>query len=187
MRINKIAILILTIVSCASYLSAQPVTQLNNVYFPVYTNIPYQNKAIPGLVQEIPIQFKDVISLHQIKLDLKGSQLDKLAKDMENSLSINPQNDILILKQAILYYEAKKIDKAENIFENLVDRSAKPQIKEDSFFYLGLIAGQRNAYKESKYYFERVIELDKKRTNAYINLGIAYFFLNEYKKATDAF
>ena len=156
-------------------------------YFTVPGTLLYDNKKIPGFVQEIPGEFKEIILLHRVNAVQLEPEISALIKKTEESLLITPQNDTLLLKRAILEYERKDYVKAEKMFESLVDRSAKPEVDENAFFYLGLIAAERQAYKESKYYFERIIAMNKKRANAYINLGISLFFLKEYDKATDAF
>lgn len=158
-----------------------------NLYFPVYKTVLYENKIIPTFVQDVPVGFSDIIALHQEKIQDPINEINSLVKDAEKALSITPQNDTLLLKLAILYYERKDLGKAEKIFENLVNRSAKHGVDENSFFYLGLIAAERKAYKECKYYFGEVVRMDNKRANAHLNLGITYFYLNDYKRAADSF
>ncbi len=164
----------------------QPVVKPGN-YFAVYSSILYEQKQIPGFIQEIPVEFKDIVSLHTTGIDARISTINKMIGNTENALAITPENDILMFKLAILYYERKDYVKAEKMFENLVNRSAKRKIDEDASYYLGLIAAQRKAYKECKYYFEEVLRLNKRRLNGYVNLGISFFYLGNYNKSREQF
>ncbi|MDD5730435.1 MAG: tetratricopeptide repeat protein [Candidatus Omnitrophica bacterium] len=176
----------------AKIVFAQAVPEQNDGYYKVNLSPrPYSNMKIPGFIQDIPQEFKDIVALHlPSEQNSAESQIEIIKNQVPNALeplAVTPENDLTILKLAILNYERKDLSTAETLFENLYNRSTKRIVDENSFFYLGLIAAERQAYQECKYYFEEVLRINKKRTSAYINLGIALLYLKDYKNALVSF
>ena len=156
-------------------------------YVPVFQTMDLGGKPIPGFIQDIPVGFSDIVQLHDKGAIPKPAAIKPLLDATEKELSITPENDDLYFKKGILLFENGDLDQAEKVLERVIDRSSKPEIKQDAFFYMGLISAKRAAYKESAYYFQRCIDINNKRINAYINLGIAFFYLGDYEKSTDMF
>jgi tetratricopeptide (TPR) repeat protein len=100
---------------------------------------------------------------------------------------ITPKNDEDILKFAILQFRNQDYEKSEELFEQLVNRSSKIPVKENAFFYLGLIAAKHQHFKDSRYYFSEVVRYNPDNYFGFINLGLADFLLENYEEAKISF
>ncbi len=148
----------------------------------------YKNTVIYGFKEDpLDENFQETKTAQGTPFGDQNGEVEKKLVETQQALEITPDNDELSYKLALLYYNKKDFEYAKERFEQLIDRSAKNIVKENSFFFLGLIAAKQENYQGAKYYFSEAVRINKKNYNAYINLGIVAFLLKDQKTAGESF
>ena len=149
----------------------------------------YQNVEILGFAQTIPVEFTGITALHAKALPPaeRRVELDVIGTQIEEGLRVDPQNDLKLLEQAIYLFEKKEYARADSVLTELIDRSAKQLIKEEAFFYRGLMAAARSELADSEYFFSEVLQYNPKNQHARINLGLARLLQGKTNLAMETF
>ncbi len=84
-----------------------------------------------------------------------------------------------------------KFDKAQQVFEMILDRTTEEKGKHDIYYYLGWIKNNQGKYTEAITYYEKSLEIREKTlpanhpdlASSYNNIGLVYKNMGEYSKA----
>lgn len=115
---------------------------------------------------------------------LSEGDFEEASKILEESLEKNsnsPQNKKML---AISYYNQEEYDKAEEIFQDLLEEDKK----NDYVYYNSLanIYRDKKKFEEAVEYYEKAIEANDKYETAYQNLAILYLYEMESKQVEKA-
>mgnify|MGYP003774970121 FL=1 len=96
---------------------------------------------------------------------------EEAIKALEEARKESPEDVNLVMTEAQMYIDLKRMDK----FEELMQEAVKLDPNNPSLFYnLGVVNGTAEKYDEAISYYKRAIELKSDYRDAYLNLSFAY-------------
>jgi tetratricopeptide (TPR) repeat protein len=140
-----------------------------------------------GQVKQIE---KNNSRLWQVDLTLTGDhdpQLQELTKSMQD-VTEGPTGWFRLGR---LMMKVAQFDKAQQVFEMILDQTTDEKEKGEIYYYLGWIKYDQGKYTEAITYYEKSLEIRQKTLPAnhlnlagsYNNIGIVYNNMGEYSKA----
>jgi len=124
---------------------------------------------------------KEVIA-YQSLAEFFHQKLDPLAISYyKNALEIKPNDKILNYSLGMLYQELGELELAKEQYENLIALDPKSYPAYNSLGYIALV--YEDNYEEAVRFFSKTIDIDPLFDQAWCNRGIAYYYLEEWKKA----
>lgn len=118
----------------------------------------------------LPSRRADVIKNIGYILVTQGKTEEAIAA-LEEARKANPEDINLVLTEARMYIDLKRMDK----FEELMQEAVKLDPTNPELFYnLGVVNGNAEKYDEAISYYKKAIELKDDYANAYLNLAFAY-------------
>jgi cytochrome c-type biogenesis protein CcmH/NrfG len=123
------------------------------------------------------LQHIEQFYFHEKKADLELIEL-------QDALSINPDNINAHFQMALYYLETKRSDKAKQSLNEVIKRSPDNL---DALFHLANLAVEEEDYKTAIQFLEKVLIHDPNNMSALYNRAVGYYYLNDLQKALDAF
>jgi tetratricopeptide (TPR) repeat protein len=128
--------------------------------------------------------------LWQVELTLTGDsdpQLQELTKSMQEDI----EGSTGWFRLGRLMMKVAQFDKAQQVFEMILDRTTDEKEKRDIYYYLGWIKMDQGKYTEAITYYEKSLEISQKTlpenhpdlATSYNNIGAVYGDMGEYSKA----
>lgn len=115
---------------------------------------------------------------------LKTGKIYKIINEIDERLSINPDNEVLLSYYAICHQEDKNYDKAFEIINKALS------IEPYSGISLSVLAKNyyfKESYNKAIYYFKECIRVHYKDLDSYQNLGLTYIKIKEFENAIKIF
>jgi tetratricopeptide (TPR) repeat protein len=109
-------------------------------------------------------------------------QYDKALAAVQRSIELLPENAALYTTLGKIYMAQGETDKALEWFNKAIE--LKPEAQ--TYYDIGAAFYNSNQKQEAIANFEKAVEIDPKFSTAYYFLGILYFGLEEFDKATEA-
>jgi tetratricopeptide (TPR) repeat protein len=128
--------------------------------------------------------------LWQVDLTLTGDhdpQLQELTKSMQQDTA-GPTGWFRLGR---LMMKVAQLDKAQQVFEMILDRTTDEEEKDEIYHYLGWIKKDQGKYTEAIAYYEKSLKIQQKTlpanhphlASSYSNIGAVYKNIGEYSKA----
>ncbi len=128
--------------------------------------------------------------LWQVDLTLTGDhdpQLQELTKSMQ-AVTEGPTG---WFRLGLLMIKVAQLDKAQQVFEMILDRTTDENEKGQIYYYLGWIKNDQGKYTEAITYYKKSLEIREKTlpgnhpnlASSYSNTGLVYDSMGEYSKA----
>jgi tetratricopeptide (TPR) repeat protein len=128
--------------------------------------------------------------LWQVELTLTGDhdpQLQELTKSMQDAT----EGPTGWFRLGRLMMKVAQFDKAQQVFEMILDRTTDDKEKGQIYHYLGWIKGDQGKYTEAITYHEKSLKIRQKTlpenhpylAASYNNIGLVYYNMGEYSKA----
>lgn len=95
-------------------------------------------------------------------------KIEEAKTAITDARKINPDDTSLILTEADLYFKLKDFDTYKKLINEALDKNPNDA---DLVYNLGIISAQGNNLVDAEKYYLRVITIDPKYTNAYLNLA----------------
>ena len=134
------------------------------------------------MMQLVIDQDPNEVIAYQSLAEFFQEKLDPLAVSYyKNALDIKPNDKILNYNLGRLYQDLGEIELAKEQYQNLIAIDPKSYPAYNSLGYIALVFEDK--YEEAVRHFTKTIELDSMYDQAWCNRGVAYFYLEEWKKA----
>jgi tetratricopeptide (TPR) repeat protein len=171
-------------------ISSTPFAKVKNVsYFQEEEEILFSMHSVFRIGQVKQIE-KNNNRLWQVELTLTDDhdpQLQELTKSMQDETK-GPTG---WFRLGLLMITVAQFDKAQQVFEMILDRTTDEKEKGEIYYYLGWIKTDQGKYTEAITYFEKALEIKQKTLPAndpslatsYNNIGEVYRNMGEYSKA----
>jgi tetratricopeptide (TPR) repeat protein len=128
--------------------------------------------------------------LWQVELTLTGDhdpQLQELTKSMQE----DTEGPTGWFQLGLLMIKVAQFDKAQQVFEMILDRTTDEKEKVEIYHYLGWIKKDQGKYPEAITYYEKSLKIRQKTLPAnhrnlasfYVSIGLVYDNMGEYSKA----
>jgi tetratricopeptide (TPR) repeat protein len=170
-------------------ISATPFANVKNVgYFQEEEEILFSMHSVFRIGQVKQIENNN--RLWQVELTLTGDhdpQLQELTKSMQDATK-GPTGWFRLGR---LMMKVAQYDKAEQVFEMILDRTTDEKERGEIYHYLGWIKKDQGKYTEAITYYEKSLKIRQKTLPAnhpnlatsYSNIGAVYDNMGEYSKA----
>jgi tetratricopeptide (TPR) repeat protein len=117
----------------------------------------------------LPSKRSDIIKNIGYILVTQG-KTEEAIKALEEARKENPEDVNLVMTEAQLYIDLKRMDK----FEELMKEAVKLDPNNPALFYnLGVVNGNAEKYNEAIEYYKKAVELKSDYRDAYLNLSFA--------------
>jgi tetratricopeptide (TPR) repeat protein len=180
---------VLFVIKINPSISATPFANVRNAsYFQGEEEILFSMHSVFRIGQVKQIE-KNNNRLWQVKLTLTGDhdpQLQELTKSMQK----DTEGPTGWFRLGRLMIKIAQFDKAQQVFEMILDRTTDEKEKGQLYYYLGWIKNDQGKYTEAITYYEKSLEIRQKTpenhpdlANSYNNIGDVYINIGEYSKA----
>lgn len=102
---------------------------------------------------------------------------------LEKALSLNPQNEDVLVLLGKIYFDENEFEKSREIFNSFSKTTDNPEILN----YLGLFALEDLKFIDAIKYFSKASNLSKQNHKYLYNLGNAYFYNGWIKEAVQSY
>ncbi|MDQ2817349.1 MAG: tetratricopeptide repeat protein [Candidatus Eremiobacteraeota bacterium] len=119
----------------------------------------------------------------QAEYDAKHRNYTQAAKEFESALAIDPTNARLLFDYGRLQLLAKQNFKAQDAFSKILRQQANDP---EATFWLAQTYAAENQWPQARDEYRRAFELSH-GYQALFGLGVAFYHLNDFKSARDAF
>ena len=104
--------------------------------------------------------------------------------ELQDALTINPDNVKAHFQLALYYLQIKRSDKAKQSLLEVIKR-APEQV--DALFHLANLAAVEQDFATAITWLEKVIALQPDNMSALYNRAVGFYYLNDFQKALEAF
>lgn len=123
--------------------------------------------------------------LEQIKkFYYKDQKVDLPLIELQDALTINPDNISARFRLALYYIEKKITDKARKELFKVLELDNK---NIDAYFQLANICVEEENYTKAIEYCDKILNIEPKNIVAMYNLAVGYYFLGDLEKALHEF
>jgi tetratricopeptide (TPR) repeat protein len=181
---------ILFVMTIDSAISTTPFANVKNAsYYRGEEEILFSMHSVFRIGQVKQIE-KNNTRLWQVELTLTGDhdpQLQELTKSMQK----DTEGPTGWFRLGRLMMKVAQFDKAQQVFEMILDRTTDEKEKGQIYQYLGWIKDDQGKYTEAITYYEKSLEIKQKTlpanhpdlADSYNNIGSVYDDMGEYSKA----
>ncbi len=128
--------------------------------------------------------------LWQVELTLTGDH-DPQLQELTKSVQEDTEGPTGWFRLGRLMIKVAQFDKAQQVFEMILDRTTDEKEKGEIYYYLGWIKTDQGKYTEAITYFEKSLKIRQKSLPAnysnladtHNNIGVVYHHMGEYSKA----
>jgi len=111
---------------------------------------------------------------------IQKGKIDEAKTAVADARKLDPEDTSLIITEADLYYQLKDFDTYKKLISQALEKNPNDAVL---VYNLGVVSAKANNLVDAEKYYSRVIEIDPKYTDAYLNL--AYLKLDSDKPIVD--
>ncbi|MEE9441780.1 MAG: tetratricopeptide repeat protein [candidate division Zixibacteria bacterium] len=110
--------------------------------------------------------FRQMMAMH-----INHNDYEKALDDSKKLIALVPSDWVAVRRYGRLLYTMGHLDRADSLFQERIDFGDEHLI---NYFYLGLIAMERERFNNAEAYFHQAIFLDSSYVDSWLNLAFSY-------------
>ncbi|MFH1701581.1 MAG: tetratricopeptide repeat protein [Candidatus Zixiibacteriota bacterium] len=110
--------------------------------------------------------FRQIMAMH-----INQNDYEKALEDSKNLIALVPSDWDAVRRHGRLLYTLGQLESADSLFQERIDFGDENLV---NYFYLGLIAMEREHYNKAEAYFHQSIMLDSSYVDSWLNLAYSY-------------